>query len=222
MFRLKKMPEKIGSELVEMALGVEPATIGHFRLTGFPRPAVRPAITVPRIVGPAVTLALPGADSSLLHHAVNLLREGDVLVIDRLGDGHHACLGGGVAFALKNKGIAGVVIDGPVADPHELREIGLPVWATGVSSITTRLLGVGGEMNFAISCGGAVVHPGDLVIADEAGVVFLPVDEAHADIDRAASMQRAEREALKILATNSNFGELSGATSLVKAKLNSQ
>jgi 4-hydroxy-4-methyl-2-oxoglutarate aldolase len=159
----------ISTELRTMAMLSEPATISHFRLMRFPNKTIRPACPVTRIVGQAVTLALPAADSTLLHHAVHMLRPDDVLVIDRLGDEHHACLGGGRARDCAS-GVAAVIIDGPIADPLERRELGLPVWASGVSSITTRLLDTGGLMNTAICCGGAVVGPGDLVIADEGGI----------------------------------------------------
>lgn len=219
MFKIAPMPAALPDDLRDYALQAEPATIGHFRLMGFPDGAIRPLHPIPRIAGPAVTLALPAADSSLLHHAVGQLRPGDVLVIDRLGDKHHACLGGGVAYALVKAGVAGVIIDGPVADPGELREAGLAVWARGVASITTRLQGIGGLMNVPVSCGGAVVHPGDLVMADEGGVVFIPRDEARAEIERAIELQEMERKGLPLISEQKKLGELTGASALVMAKL---
>lgn len=219
MFKICPMPEPMPSNLVERALNAEPATIGHFRLMGFPDSAIRPLYSVPRIAGPAVTLALPAADSTLLHHAVGQLRAGDIVVIDRLGDNHHACLGGGVAYALAKAGVAGVIIDGPVADPGELRDVGLAVWARGVASITTRLQGIGGRMNVPVCCGGAVVAPGDLVIADEGGVVFIPREEAALDIERAILLQETEQKGLPLISKDKALGELTGATALVMAKL---
>lgn len=219
MFIINEMPVPVLPATINRAASAEPATIGHFRLMGFPRKTIRPMHDCGRRAGTAVTLALPGADSSLLHHAVGMLREGDVLVIDRLGDDTHACLGGGVAYAIAKRGVAAVIIDGPIADPGEIREFGLPVWATGVGSITTRLLGVGGVMNAPISCGGAVVRPGDLVIADEGGVVFLPSGEADSDIDRALTMQEMEKKGLATLGPDTCLGELTGASALVRAKL---
>lgn len=218
MFDIREMPVAVDASLRHAALAAEPATIGHFRLRGFPDPAIRPLVPVGRISGTAVTLALPGADSTLLHHAAGLLREGDVLIVDRLGDRHHACLGGGVALALARTGIAGVIIDGPCADPAELRECGLPIWGRGFSSITTRLLGVGGLMNVPVSLGGAVVQPGDLVIADEGGIVVLPVEEAADAIARAAGMQQREKLGLASVGRDRPLGMLTGASALVAAK----
>ncbi|MDH4607471.1 RraA family protein [Pseudomonas sp. BN102] len=219
MFKICSMPELMPWKIVERALLAEPATIGHFRLMGFPHCRIRPMHPVPRIAGPAVTLALPAADSSLLHHAVGQLRPGDVVVIDRLGDKHHACLGGGVAYALAKAGVAGVIIDGPIADPGELRDVGLAVWARGVASITTRLQGIGGSMNVPVSCGGAVVNPGDLVIADEGGVVFIPRDEAAIEIERAIQLQEMEKRGLPLISEQKTLGDLTGASAMVMAKL---
>ncbi|MDD2047530.1 RraA family protein [Pseudomonas putida] len=219
MFKICPMPDSMPVSLMERALNAEPATIGHFRLMGFPDSAIRPLHPVPRVAGPAVTLALPAADSTLLHHAVGQLRPGDIVVIDRLGDTHHACLGGGVAYALAKAGVGGVIIDGPVADPQELRDVGLAVWARGVASITTRLQGIGGRMNVPVCCGGAVVMPGDLVIADEGGVVFIPREEAAHDIERAVLLQETEQKGLPLLGKDKTLGLLTGASAMVMGKL---
>ena len=219
MFDIREMPVQVDVELVERALHAEPATIGHFRLTGIPDGAIRPLFDVPRIAGTAVTLALPAADSTLLHHCVGLLRRGDILVIDRLGDQRHACLGGGVALALKRMQIAGIIIDGLCADPRELREHDLPIWGRGFSAITTRLLGIGGLMNIPVSVGGAVVMPGDLIIADEGGIVVLPPIEASAAIERAVTLQSKETEGLAKVGRDFPLGAATGASALVELKL---
>lgn len=219
MFDVRPMPAPVPADLLARAIEAEPATIGHFRLRGFPHFGIRPQVPVERIAGTVVTLALPAADSTLLHHAAGLIRPGDILLIDRLGDLQHACLGGGVALSLAKAGLAGAIIDGPCADPQELRDSGLLVWGRGISSITTRVHGIGGAMNVPVSIGGAVAMPGDLVIADEGGIVILPVDEAPADIERAIAMQQGERVLLPKVGIDAPLGELSGASALVRAKL---
>ena len=219
MFDIRPMPTPISASMQESALSAEPATIGHFRLNGFPHPRIRALVPVPRVAGTAVTLMLPAADSTLLHHCAGLLRTGDILVVDRLGDRHHACLGGGVAFALKRMGIAGIIVDGPCADPQELRDSGLAVWGTGISAITTRLQAIGGIMNAPVSVGGTVVQPGDLVIADEGGIVILPVDEADSAIARSQDLQRRERLGLQTVGPDNPIGLLTGATAMVQEKI---
>jgi len=216
MFHLNPLPQQLDKALIERALLAEPAVIGHFRLLGFPDGGLRPQIETGRIAGTAVTLALAGADSALLHHVASTLRPGDVLVIDRLGDRTHACLGGGVAFALKQRGIAGIVLDGPAADPAELREHGVPIWSRGLSAITTRTYALGGAFNVPVSIGGAVVQPGDLVIADEGGIVFIPPAQAPDDIERAIRMIEAERGGMGLIRDGKALGALSGATALVE------
>ena len=219
MFDVRPMPAVLSPDLLRHAMKAEPATIGHFRLRGFPNFGIRPQVPVRRIAGTVVTLALPAFDSTLLHHAAGLIRPGDILLIDRLGDVQHACLGGGVALSLAKAGLAGAIIDGPCADPQELRDSGLMVWARGISSITTRTYGIGGAMNVPVSVGGAVAMPGDLVIADEGGIVILPVAEATADIERAIAMQQGERTLLPKVGVEAPLGELSGASAMVRAKL---
>jgi 4-hydroxy-4-methyl-2-oxoglutarate aldolase len=219
MFDVRAMPEQASPDLIARAQRVEPATIGHFRFRGFPAPNIRPVGSPKRIAGTAVTLALPASDSTLLHYAAGIIRPGDILIIDRLGDKTHACLGGGVAISLMRFGLTGVIIDGPCTDPEEIRDSGLPVWAAGVSPITTRVGGLGGAMNVPVSIGGAVVMPGDIVIADEAGIVILPPGEALADIDRALGLQLSEPAFIGRVSRETPLGELTGANALVESKL---
>ncbi|MDB5581492.1 MAG: Dimethylmenaquinone methyltransferase [Bradyrhizobium sp.] len=219
MFYVRAMPSPLSAALLEKAARVETAILGHLRFTGFPRKILRPVGSSKRIVGTAVTLALPGFDSALLHHAAGLVRPGDVLVIDRLGDERYACLGGGVAVSLVLAGAAGVILDGPCTDPEEVRQSGLPLWATGTSALTTRIAGIGGEMNYPVSIGGVAVLPGALVIADESGIVFLNPEEADAGLDEALTMQAGEPVLLAQVSRERQLGEVTGASDLVRARL---
>ena len=133
------MPPALDSKYVEMLSEVQTATVGHFRHWGFMAPDIKPINHSRKVIGTAVTLSLPGQDSTLLHHALTLLRPGDILVIDRLGDQKHACLGGGVALGAVLAGAVGAIVDGMCTDPSELEELNFPVWARGVSPITTRI-----------------------------------------------------------------------------------
>jgi regulator of RNase E activity RraA len=95
-YEIGPMPEPLPAALIAKLERVETATIGHWRHWGFMDRGIQPLLREKRIAGVAVTLAIPGPDSTLLHHALGLLRPGDVLVVDRLGDDRHACWGGGV------------------------------------------------------------------------------------------------------------------------------
>ena len=219
MFHVNEMPPCIEADLCERAHGISSATIGHLLTNGFLANDIRPVLSDRRIAGCAVTLALSGQDSTLLHYAVGLLRPGDVLVIDRLGDNRHACLGGGVGFAAMTAGAIGAVIDGPCTDPDELIEIGFPVWCRGVSPITTRLQGLGGTMNSPVCCAGAVVNPGDLIIADPSGVVAIPRNEARQILEDAHTKEARSRKNMERVRKGGKLGDCSGATAMVLANL---
>ena len=87
-----------------------------------------------------------------------------------------------------------MIIDGVVADIGEIRQYGVPVWCRGLSAITTKRIGLGGSFCAPVSCGGVAVHPGDVIIADECGVVVMDPADAEAAADRAIAMQDAEVE----------------------------
>lgn len=218
-FVIRDLPPQLDAALVARLSRMETATAGHIRQQGFCDRGIQGIIAGRRVAGTAVTLALPGQDSALLHHVLGLLRPGDVLVIDRLGDDKHACFGGGVAVATKASGAVAAIIDGPATDFSEIRAEDFPVWCRGPSPITTRLYGIGGVFNTPISCGGAMVNPGDAVIADESGVLFLPPSEAGAVADWALEKQLGEPKTHARLRAGEKLGDISGASKIVLAKL---
>jgi 4-hydroxy-4-methyl-2-oxoglutarate aldolase len=219
-YHIGSMPKQVDPELIARFESVEVATIGHFRHRGFVHQSISPVVEPGRtLVGTAVTVAIPATDSTLLHHAIGFIRPGDFLFVDRLGDDRHACIGGGVAFAIKTAGAIGVVLDGPCTDVEEILELDLPFWSRGVSGITTRLNDLGGSLNLPISCGNVPVLPGDIVVADASGIVVIPVDEAEEVVEEAIARQaRAGRNKDKI-AAGEKLGDLSGASRLVAAAL---
>ena len=218
-YTLNEMPKQIDQSILEKSLKAETATIGHKRHVGFVNRNIQNIFNKKiTIAGTAVTLAIPGQDSTLLHHIIQFLRPGDILCIDRLGDDKHACLGGGVAAAIVASGCSGVIIDGPCTDIPELKEYGLEVWCKGASPITTRIYNIGGSFNIPVSIGGSVVNPGDVVIADFSGVLVMPLKEAEDDLDWALSKQKSEPSAHKKLFDGQLIGDMSGASNFVKNK----
>jgi regulator of RNase E activity RraA len=222
MFTLKPLPSQLAPDLVQKLVRAEPATIGHFRDWGFMDPAIRAMQPDVRIAGPAVTVHQPGVDGTIIGYALGQLRAGDVLVVDRCGDTRHAGFGGVVAYAAKVAKVAGVVIDGMVADIGEIRRYGVPVWCRGVSSITTKRIGLGGSLCIPVSCGGVAVRPGDVVIADECGVVVLDPADAEAAADRAIAMQDAEVKTRARLDAGEKLPDISGATKVLEEALAKQ
>lgn len=218
-YRIGAMPPQLPTALIEKLMKVETATVGHWRHWGFMDRGIQSLLKGKRVVGTAVTLAIPGPDSTLLHHALGLLRPGDILVVDRLGDNRHACWGGGVTVAAKAAGAVAGIVDGPCTDQLEIEQSDFPVWCRGLAPITTRLYNLGGILNGLISCGGVPVQPGDAILADESGVLVLPPGE----VDQVASAAIARQERGKgneeKVRGGAKLGDLSGATKMVTEAL---
>lgn len=136
-------------------------------------PEIRSLVAGGRLVGPACTVRVPPHDNLMLHKALDVARPGDVLVVDAGGAARHAICGDIICQKAKHRGIAGLVIDGWVRDLPGLQALGLPVFARGVTPIAPHQYGPG-EINYPVSCGGIVVAPGDLILADVNGVVAVP------------------------------------------------
>jgi regulator of RNase E activity RraA len=219
MFVVNDMPKQIDQSLVELLEQAETATIGHVLYEGFVDRGIAALLPRRRVAGTAVTLRLPHADSTLLHYACKLVRPGDVVLIDRCGDTKYACWGGGLTLAMKLGGVKAGIIDGPATDLSEIQEFDLPMWSRGLSSITTRLLGLEGAMNVPVSVGGVVVNPGDAVLADEQGVLVLAPATAREAATRALEMQKREVTTHQRLRAGEKLPDISGATAIVEAKL---
>ncbi|BBB00961.1 putative dimethylmenaquinone methyltransferase [Actinacidiphila reveromycinica] len=141
------------------------------------RPVVTPAA---RVTGPAVTVAVSPGDGLMLREAIGLARPGDVLVVNAFGATDRAVLGGTVLLAARDRGVAGLVVDGAVRDLDEIASLSLPVAARAVTPRSGTSTAGWGEVNVPVACGGVVVQPGDVVAADGDGIVVVPADQAAA------------------------------------------
>src|SRR5699024_7927279 len=135
---LPKTEKWLSNEMKERCEKVEPATIGHYLHFGFMEPRIKSVLQDVKVVGQAFTVKTTSNDSTMVHKAVSLAEEGDVLIIDRAGDVKHACVGEMVVYAAKARKLAGIIIDGPSTDVQAIRELGIPVFSTGLSPITTK------------------------------------------------------------------------------------
>lgn len=219
-YKINPMPDQIAAADLALLAQVETATLGHWRHFGFLSRQIQPLIPRRRVVGTAVTIAIPGPDSTLLHHLLSLLRPGDFVIVDRLHDDRYACWGGGVTVGAKAAGAVGAVVDGPCTDLEEIEQSDFPMWCRGISPITTRLYDLGGAINVPVSVGNTVVMPGDAVLADESGVIVLPPDEVAAEAQKAIDTQtRGKAREASVRETGVKLADLSGATDKVLAKL---
>jgi 4-hydroxy-4-methyl-2-oxoglutarate aldolase len=196
--------------LIEAYKRISPSTIGHLTDQGFMK-GLQSLLQPVKMVGPAVTVRIPHLDSTAVHIAVDVLQPGDVLVIDMSGDSERACFGGGVAYATHLKQAAGVVIDGCITDIQEVLPLRLPVFYRHISPLTTRVLGIEGEVNVPVSIAGATVFPGDLILGDENGVMVVPRDHLH-DLQRIAAEKEAAEPTMHVrLERGEALKDVSGA-----------
>ncbi|KRD06236.1 MULTISPECIES: RraA family protein [unclassified Streptomyces] len=127
---------------------------------------------VPRVAGPAFTVRCPPGDNLMLHAAIHRAHQGAVIVVES-GDLDYALAGGNVCAVAQRRGVAAFVADGLIRDLTEVREMGFPVFARGVIPFPGSKKAVE-PLNAPVRCGGVVVHPGDIVVADEEGIVIVP------------------------------------------------
>lgn len=218
-FTVDPMPRALPRDHLAQLSGYETVLFGHFLDRGVLDPGILPVAANMKTAGTAVTLTLPGLDSTLLHFAAGQLRPGDVLVIDRRGDRRAACLGGGVAQAILNSGAAGVVIDGCHTDTEELVELGLPVFSRGAAALTTRIQGLGGALNRPVSAGGVPVMAGDAILADASGVVAIHASELAGVLVQAASLLALTDRTIAGVKQGDLIGALSGANEIVARRI---
>jgi 4-hydroxy-4-methyl-2-oxoglutarate aldolase len=133
---------------------------------------IRPLWPSPRIAGPAFTVRCPPGDNLMLHAAIHRAAPGSVIVVES-GDVDYALAGGNVCAVAQRRGIAAFVLDGLIRDLAEVRELRFPVFARGVIPIPGAKAVVE-PLNDTVRCGGVTVGPGDVVVADEDGVVVVP------------------------------------------------
>lgn len=183
--------------------GVSFPTLGHFLDHGFADHRLHAIVANFKVIGRAVTLKLTSPDAIPVNRALSELKSGDVLVIDMNGDHAHAPVGAVTVFAALKAGARGVIVDGVVTDLLDLQRTGLPVFARGTSLLTTKKRDTGGStFNQPVVCGGVVVKPGDIVLADENGVLFTDEATITAVIETALASDKAEPDTLRRLAGN--------------------
>lgn len=216
MYDINEMPPVLDDKLLSLLSQCETPTIGHFETTGFLDPQIRALLPKAKVAGVAVTLSLPNDDGTILNHAFRLFRPGDVLVIDRQGDNQHACWGEVLTVAAKEIGIAGVIINGLATDISAIKKMQFPVWAKGVSALTTKLTGKGGSINQPITIGNEKIFPGNIVLADENGIVIMKKERVKKITETALLLQHQEEALLTKIRQGAILPDLTRATELIE------
>lgn len=176
------------------------ATVHEAGAHGLLDPGITPIQQGARIGGSAVTVSCAPGDNIMVHAAVEVIEPGDILVIATTSPADNGLFGELLATSVTTRGCVGVVVDGGVRDVSDLRRMGLPVWTRVIHAAGT-VKTTPGSVNVPVVCGSITVRPGDVVVADDDGVVIVERENATAVLESVRARLSREEETRQRLAS---------------------
>jgi len=203
---------RVAPELASRARALPTATLHEAGgKVGFLPSAIGPITQGLALAGPALTVQSPGGDNLWLHRALEVARPGDVMIVHTGGAFDFGYWGEIMSTAARACGLAGLVIDGCVRDGALLTEVGVPVFARGLSIRGTgKDFGATGWIGAPLLMGNVVVQPGDLIVGDADGVVCLPRAQAEQVLDASVAREAAEQGQIQRLDAGETTMEIFG------------
>lgn len=206
---IKTIP-RCGDELLARYQGQASATVHEaMGRRNAMDPAIKPLDRSMRLAGRALTVRCHTGDNLMLIKAISMAQKGDVIVADMGNAVANGPFGEVLAVECVTKGLAGLIVNCAVRDSQEIIQLGFPVFSAQICISGTAKATLG-TINHPISCGGVIVNPGDVIVADADGVVIVPLDEAEDVLNAANARTAKEAEVMKRLRAGESLFDIYG------------